>query len=95
MGSPPSGIGLFARCVERERLLQAWTDCSNRVMRLQSEELAAIKNAGTVSAGFAEKIRLARAADVEACRAYHQHVHDHGCDWVPKKKPAEQKDSCR
>ena len=67
------------RCPERERLLREWTDCSNRLMRLQSEEFAAMRTTSSVSASFAERIRVAKAADVEACRAYHQHVNEHGC----------------
>jgi hypothetical protein len=31
------------RCLERERLLRWWTDCSNRLMRLQGEEFAAMR----------------------------------------------------
>ncbi len=67
------------RCLERERLLREWTDCSNRLMTLQGEEFAAMRKGGSVSASFAERIRVAKAADVEACRAYHQHVIKHEC----------------
>jgi hypothetical protein len=67
------------RCQVRVRLLEEWTDCSNRLMSLQSDEFAAMKTGGSVSAGCAEKIRVAKAADVEACRAYHQHVNTHNC----------------
>ena len=48
---------------ERERLLREWTDCSNRLMRLQGEEFAAMRKGGSVSASFTEKIRVAKAAD--------------------------------
>src|SRR5271169_6237151 len=67
------------QCQERERLLRVWTDCSNRLMTLQGEEFAAMRTGGSISASFAERIRVARAADVEACRAYHQHVIEHDC----------------
>jgi hypothetical protein len=70
---------LDRRCPEREHLLREWTDCSNRLMRLQSEEFAAMRTTSSVSASFAERIRVAKAADVEACRAYHQHVLEHEC----------------
>jgi hypothetical protein len=67
------------RCLERERLLREWTDCSNRLMRLQDEDLAAMRKGGSVSASVAERIRVAKAADTEACRVYHQHVIKHAC----------------
>ena len=67
------------RCPERERLLRERTDCSNRLMRLQGEEFAAMRTTSSVSASFVEKIRVAKAADIEACRAYRQHVNEHGC----------------
>jgi hypothetical protein len=56
------------RCQERVRLLREWTDCSNRLMRLQDEDLAAMRKGGSVSASLAEKIRVAKVADTEACR---------------------------
>jgi hypothetical protein len=49
------------------------------LMTLQGEEFAAMRKGGSVSARFAERIRVAKAADTEACRAYHQHVNEHGC----------------
>jgi hypothetical protein len=48
-------------------------------MTLQGEEFAAMRTGGSISASFVEKIRIAKAADVEACRTYHQHVNKHGC----------------
>jgi hypothetical protein len=48
-------------------------------MTLQGEEFAAMRKGGSVSASFAEKIRVAKAADTEACLAYHQHVIKHEC----------------
>jgi hypothetical protein len=36
---------LDRRCPGSERLLREWTDCSNRLMRLQSEEFAAMRTA--------------------------------------------------
>ena len=67
------------RCLERERLVREWTECSNRLMTLQGEEFAAMRKGDSVTASFAEEIRVAKAADVEACHAYHQHVNEHGC----------------
>jgi hypothetical protein len=66
------------RCLERERLLREWSDCSNRLMRLQDDEFAAMRKGGSLSASFAERIRIAKAEDTEACRAY-QHVFRHEC----------------
>jgi hypothetical protein len=49
-------------------------------MRLQGAEFAAMRTTGgSAPASLAEKIRIAKAADIEACRAYHQHVNTHGC----------------
>ncbi len=67
------------RCLERERLVREWTECSNRLMRLQGDEFAAMRTANSVSAIVAERIRVAKAADTEACRVYHEHVIKHGC----------------
>jgi hypothetical protein len=67
------------RCLERERMVREWTECSNRLMRLQGEEFAAMRTASSISASAAERIRVAKAANTEACRAYHQHVLEHGC----------------
>ena len=57
------------RCPERDRLLREWTDCSNRLMRLQDEQFAVMRAGSSVSASYEETIRVAKAADTEACRA--------------------------
>ena len=67
------------RCPERERLLSEWTDKSNCLTKLLDEQLAAIRNAGPSFASFNDKIRLAKSAEIEACRAYYGHVDRHGC----------------
>ena len=67
------------RCLERERLVREWTECSNRLRRLQGDEFAAMRTANSVYAIVAERIRVAKAADIEACRVYHEHVIKHGC----------------
>jgi hypothetical protein len=67
------------QCQQRERLQRKWTDCSNRLMRLQGEDFAAMRTTSSVSASFAERISAAKIADVEACRSYHQHVVKHHC----------------
>jgi hypothetical protein len=67
------------QCQKRERLLLEWTDCSNRLMRLQGEEFAAMRVTGSAPASFAMKIGIAKGADVEASGAYHQHVNMHNC----------------
>ena len=67
------------QCQERMRLLSEWADCSNRLMRLQGEDFAAMRKASSVSARFAMGIGVAKAADIEACRVYHKHVMAHGC----------------
>jgi hypothetical protein len=79
MGSARVRADVREPCPKRDQLLREWTDCSNRLMTLQREEFAAMRKGGSVSASFAEKIRIAKAADIEACRAYHQHVNTHGC----------------
>jgi hypothetical protein len=66
-------------CPEREGLLQQWTDCSARVARLLSGQLAAMKGTASRSAGLDDQIRLARAEEVEACRSYYAHLNAHEC----------------
>jgi len=78
-GSAPLRPDRREQCQQRERLLREWTECSNRLMTLQGEEFAAMRTGGSISASFVEKIRVAKAADIEACRTYHQHVNMHGC----------------
>lgn len=67
------------QCQQRERLLREWTDCSNRLMRLQGKDFAAMRVTGSAPASSVERIRIAKGADVEACSAYHQHVNTHNC----------------
>jgi hypothetical protein len=57
----PSGPAL----PDRERLLREWTGCSNRLMKLQSEEFAVIRTTSSVSASFAVRIRVSKAADIK------------------------------
>jgi hypothetical protein len=40
---------------------------------------AAVKGQTTNFRAFEEQIRLARAAETEACRKYYGHVNLHGC----------------
>jgi hypothetical protein len=67
------------RCFERERLLFLWAECSDRVTKLLREELAAMKSLDHGLASFEDQVRLARAAETEACRKYFSHVNLHGC----------------
>jgi hypothetical protein len=62
---------------ERERLLSQWTDSSNRLTRILDEQLAAIRNADPGFANLADEIRMAKNAEIEACRAYYDHVEGH------------------
>jgi hypothetical protein len=64
---------------EREQLLGEWTQCGRRLSNILDEQLAAIKGNVPSLAGFEEQIRLARAAETEACRKYFGHVNTHGC----------------
>jgi hypothetical protein len=66
-------------CPERERLISKWSESSRRVAGLADEQLAAIKNTDSNVAGFNERIRLAKAEEIEACRAYYFHVRQHDC----------------
>jgi hypothetical protein len=70
---------LHERCQEREKLLAQWTDKSGRLTTLLDQQLAAIRTAAPDFARFAEKIWIAKAAEIEACRAYYDHVNKHGC----------------
>ena len=68
------------RCQEREGLLSQWTQCARRLTKLLlDEQLATIQGRAPSLAGFEEQIRLARAAETEAYRAYHLHVDSHDC----------------
>jgi hypothetical protein len=67
------------RCPERELLLKIWTDCSTRVRELLDERCAATRISAPRPAGLEDQIPLARAAEVEACRAYFRHVNSHDC----------------
>jgi len=66
-------------CEERERLLKEWMDCLIRLRLLQGQELASLKMNDPDYRNFESRIQIARAADVEACRAYCQHVDQHEC----------------
>src|SRR5260370_38161826 len=72
-------IGPAEQCPERDRLLREWTQSSRRLAKLLDEHLAAMKRRAADIAGFNEQIRLARAAETEACRKYLGHVNNHGC----------------
>jgi hypothetical protein len=52
------------KCPDREKLLWAWTDSSNRLTRVLDEQLAAIRNGDQTFASFAERIRLAKNAKI-------------------------------
>ena len=67
------------RCPERERLLREWTQCGRRLSKLLDEQLAAVKGQTPSLAGFEDQIRLARAAETEACRKYFGHLNTHDC----------------
>jgi hypothetical protein len=79
MDSAPIRTGAGERCLERERLLRDWTECVRRLAKLLEEHPATMKSSESNLAGFEEQIRLARAAETEACRAYHRHVDSHDC----------------
>jgi hypothetical protein len=68
-------------CPERERLLSLWTGSSNHVTRLLDEQVAAIRDAHPGIATLDERVRVARNAEVEACRAYYGHINAHECDY--------------
>ncbi len=67
------------QCPERERLLREWTWCGRRFAKLLDEHHAAVKRSAADLAVFEEQIRLARAAETEACRKYFGHVKTHEC----------------
>jgi hypothetical protein len=67
------------QCPERERLLREWTQSIRRLAKLLDEHLAAMKTRAADLAGFEDQIRLARAAETEACRKYFGHVNTHDC----------------
>ena len=67
------------QCPVRERFLREWTQCGRRLAKLLDEHLAAVKRRETNFTEVEEQIRLARAAETEACRKYYSHVNTHGC----------------
>ena len=74
LGTVDSEPKAAEQCPERERLLRDWIECTKTVRKLQDEQLTAFRTADPSLSTFAEKIRLATATDVEACRAYYRHV---------------------
>ena len=75
----PPAEKMNERCPERERLLSEWTESSNRVTELLEAQLASSGNADPSFASFAEQIRVAKDAEIEACRRYLGHVNAHWC----------------
>jgi hypothetical protein len=71
--------GPAERCPERERLLHEWIECGRRLTNLLDEQLAATKISAASFVSFENQIRLARAAETEACRKCLGHVNTHGC----------------
>ncbi len=47
--------------------MREWTQCVRRLAKLLDEHLAAMKKGAADLAGFEDQIRLARAAETEAC----------------------------
>ena len=70
IGRAPAGIEVGERCSERQRLWGEWTECGRRLAKLFDEHPVAMKNSESSLASFEEQIRLAKAAETEACRAY-------------------------
>jgi hypothetical protein len=68
-----------AKCPERELPLSEWSEASRRLTKLLDQQLAATKSDAHSFASFEDQIRLARAAETEACRKYFGHVNTHGC----------------
>jgi hypothetical protein len=64
-------------CSERERLLREWSQCGSRIAKLFEEHPVTMMSGE--STHLAEQLRLAKAAETEACRAYHRHVISHDC----------------
>jgi hypothetical protein len=50
-----------------------------RIAKLFEEHPVATEDTESSSAGFEQQIRLAKAAETEACRSYHRHVNSHDC----------------
>ncbi len=68
-----------ARCPERELLLSLWIDSAKRLRELLDWQLDALKSKTSSPPGFGDQIGLARAGEVDACRAYYGHVNAHKC----------------
>ena len=78
MGSATARTYIDVSCPERERLLREWAQCGRRLAKVLDAQLATMENAPNF-AGFEEQVRLARAAETEACRKYFGHVNTHNC----------------
>jgi hypothetical protein len=48
--------------------MRDWTQCGPRIAKLFDEHPATMKSSESISDGFEEQIRLAKAAETEACR---------------------------
>jgi hypothetical protein len=53
-------VRALQQCPDRGRLVREWTDCSNRLSKLEGEKLAAIRNANPDLASFEAKLRWPR-----------------------------------
>jgi hypothetical protein len=73
----PIGSEIFL-CVERRRLLEAFTETVHQVMLLQQQQVTDILNDDDISR-FDLLLQMANEKKEQAKYAYLQHVEKHGC----------------
>lgn len=73
----PTGSEIFL-CVERKRLLEAFTEAVHQVMLLQQQQVTDILN-NDDSSRFDLLLDIANEKKEQAKQAYLQHVEKHGC----------------
>jgi hypothetical protein len=82
MGSAPAKIDIGESCQEREQLLHEWAQCGRRLVKILYAQSATVNHTAKSPASFEEQVRLARAAETEACRKYFGHVNTHDCEYI-------------
>jgi hypothetical protein len=82
MGSAPAKIDISESCQERAQLLREWVQCGRRLVKILYAQSAAVNHTAKSLASFEEQVRLAWAAETEACRKYFGHVNTHDCQYI-------------
>ena len=79
MGSARPNVDIGESCQERAQLLCEWTQFGRRLVKILHAQSATVNHTAKSLASFEEQVRLAWAAETEACRKYFGHVNTHNC----------------